>query len=335
MFDKPRLPVRQALLEGGLPSPLQRRVYRRRGYRIAHDVHFGPGVVIDAAEVDIAAGVTIGPGTVLRGKSIRIGRRVSIGATCFFDGGTIELDDDVVVREQVFVGGPMTPDSQLTVGKRSRIFQSCFLNHSRPLRIGDDTGVGGRSSIFTHGSWQSEFEGYPVSFQPVDIGNNVWLPWHVFILPGVTIGDGATIGAGSIVNRSITAGSLAVGAPAREIRGSDAWPAADGQEPREVLSRVLDELAAYFGSEGLTVDPLPEGFAVTYDGRRRRIGRGAEDWGRDDVAVVAGEAPQGGAFWFDVLDKTKQRASTDPVVVEVEQWLNRYGVRFQPRDERD
>jgi maltose O-acetyltransferase len=46
----------------------------------------------------------------------------------------------------------------------------------------------------------------------------VWIGANVTILPGVEIGDFAVIGAGSVVNRSIPAGSLAVGVPARVVR---------------------------------------------------------------------------------------------------------------------
>lgn len=53
---------------------------------------------------------------------------------------------------------------------------------------------------------------------PIHIGNNVWIGGHVVILPGVTIGDNTTIGAGSVVTKDIPANVLAVGNPCRVIR---------------------------------------------------------------------------------------------------------------------
>ncbi len=50
------------------------------------------------------------------------------------------------------------------------------------------------------------------------IGNDCWIGGHVTILPGVAIGDGCTIGAGSVVTRDIPSGSVVVGNPARVIR---------------------------------------------------------------------------------------------------------------------
>jgi acetyltransferase-like isoleucine patch superfamily enzyme len=52
----------------------------------------------------------------------------------------------------------------------------------------------------------------------VFIGDDCWIGGNVSILPGVTIGNGCTIGAGSVVTKSIPAFSVAVGSPARVIK---------------------------------------------------------------------------------------------------------------------
>jgi maltose O-acetyltransferase len=54
--------------------------------------------------------------------------------------------------------------------------------------------------------------------RPVRIGRNVWIGGAALILPGVTIGDDAVIGAGSVVTRDVPAGATALGNPAR-VRG--------------------------------------------------------------------------------------------------------------------
>ena len=53
---------------------------------------------------------------------------------------------------------------------------------------------------------------------PIKIGNGVWIGAQCSILPGVSIGDGSVIGAGSVVTRSIPAGVLAFGNPCRVVR---------------------------------------------------------------------------------------------------------------------
>lgn len=53
---------------------------------------------------------------------------------------------------------------------------------------------------------------------PITIGNDVWISSNVTILPGVEIGDGCVIGAGSVVTKSLPPYSLAVGTPCRVVR---------------------------------------------------------------------------------------------------------------------
>jgi acetyltransferase-like isoleucine patch superfamily enzyme len=330
------------LREGVLPSSLQRRLYRRRGYRIAPDVELSPGVVIDADEVEIGAGTSIGFGTVIRGRRVRIGRRVTIGSVCFFEGRDMEIGDDTTVREQVYVGGPLLPDSSLVLGQRVRVFQMCFLNPSRPLTIGDDTGVGGRSSIFTHGSWQSAFEGYPVAFEPVNIGKNVWLPWHVFILPGVEIGDNATIGAGSVVNRSIPPGVLAAGIPAKQLRGASEWPKPIEPDAQWELARsVLMSFADHLRANGTDVSAEEAGaevvLRVMHAGRAWKLALQRDSGRRPpsaDIVVQLEGRPEvaPSCAWFSLLGK--MRGGPDSALAEeLADFVARYGVRFARTDE--
>lgn len=55
-------------------------------------------------------------------------------------------------------------------------------------------------------------------FKPVRIGNNVWIGMNATVLPGVTIGDDAVVGAGSVVTRDVPAGAVVTGNPARVAR---------------------------------------------------------------------------------------------------------------------
>lgn len=53
---------------------------------------------------------------------------------------------------------------------------------------------------------------------PIKIGNDVWIGRRAIILSGVTIGDGAIIGAGSIVTKDVPPYAVAVGNPAKVVR---------------------------------------------------------------------------------------------------------------------
>ena len=53
---------------------------------------------------------------------------------------------------------------------------------------------------------------------PITVGDNVWFGASVTVLPGVSIGSNTVIGAGSVVNRDIPVGVIAVGNPCRVLR---------------------------------------------------------------------------------------------------------------------
>jgi hypothetical protein len=131
------------------------------------------------------------------------------------------------------------------MGKRSSIMYRSFINTTYPVKLGEDVGVGGYCKIFTHGSWQSVLEGYPVQFGPVTIEDNVWLPWDVFILPGVRIGKGSTIGARSLVRADVPRNSLALGIPAKVVR--QPYPERPTKEERvQKMNGILADLKEHF-----------------------------------------------------------------------------------------
>lgn len=257
LVKQSRTPIKEIITIGLLPSPLKIIYYRSRGAKIGKGVKIGFGSVVVADKIEIGDYTTIGFATILRGREIKIGSHTRIGSTVFFDVERISIGDDAKINEQVFAGGPMLPESYLEIGSRTIVMQHTFLNPTKPLIIGDGTGIGGKCSIFTHGSWQNILEGYPVQFAPVTLGENVWIPWQVFIMPGVDIGDNATIGADSLVTRDIPPGCLAVGKPARVIKSAEEYPPKLGpEEKREITQNLLAEFRNYMEYEKIKVESL-------------------------------------------------------------------------------
>lgn len=74
--------------------------------------------------------------------------------------------------------------------------------------------------------------------KPVSLGKNVWIGQNAIIMPGVSVGDGAIVGAGSIVTKRVAPRSLAVGAPAKEIRSGVTWAREPFASPA-VIERVI------------------------------------------------------------------------------------------------
>lgn len=88
------------------------------------------------------------------------------------------------------------------------------------IYVGDNTMIGPNVTIATAGhpilpELREKAYQYNAS---VRIGKNCWIGAGALLLPGVTIGDGSVIGAGSVVTKDIPAGVVAVGNPCRVLR---------------------------------------------------------------------------------------------------------------------
>ena len=89
-----------------------------------------------------------------------------------------------------------------------------------PVNIGNNVLIGRQVGIYAayHPlDVATRIAGYEAA-KPVTICDDVWIGGHVSILPGVTIGRGAVIGAGSVVTHSIPPGVVAAGNPCRIIK---------------------------------------------------------------------------------------------------------------------
>lgn len=140
------------------------------------------------------------------------------------------LTTGVNVRLDAFA--PRGSPAVLRIGRHVQLNDSVHIGAIEHVVIGDYTLIASRVFIsdHNHGNYQehdplSAPEIHPVdrplSSRPVNIGRNVWLGEQVCILPGVTVGDGAIVGANSVVTRDVPANSIAVGNPARVIRVFD------------------------------------------------------------------------------------------------------------------
>ncbi|EKD48281.1 MAG: acetyltransferase [uncultured bacterium] len=110
----------------------------------------------------------------------------------FVAPGNIEIGDDV------FIG-------------RNNLFQS-----RDKIIIGKHVNISGYSFFLT-GSHDVRSSDFKSIYAPIKIGDYVWIGTNCTILPGVTIGDGAVIGAGSVVTKDIPSYKIAVGSPAKPI----------------------------------------------------------------------------------------------------------------------
>lgn len=148
---------------------------------------------------------SVGSGTVIMRPFNLVGAdRIHLGRDCsLVDGVWLAVEDG---------GGP------LTIGDRVSFAPGCHVHVMDPVSIGD-------GSVFAEGVYvgsadheRGDRAGVRPS-GPVRIGAGVFVGIRAVILGGVSIGDGATIGAHAVVTHDVPAGATVAGVPARPIRG--------------------------------------------------------------------------------------------------------------------
>lgn len=106
----------------------------------------------------------------------------------------------------------------ITLGENVFINACCKFQDQGGITIGDNCLLGYNVTIATLNHDFNPQKRANINPNPVVIGNNVWIASDSTILPGVTIGDGAIIGAGSVVTKDVAQNTIAAGNPARIIK---------------------------------------------------------------------------------------------------------------------
>jgi maltose O-acetyltransferase len=125
-------------------------------------------------------------------------------------------------------GATVMPRFSCDYGFNIRAGRNLFVNYDcvfldcAPIDIGDDVQIAPAVQLYTatHPLDPVERRSGIEGAKPIRIGNNVWLGGGAIVLAGVTIGDDAVIGAGSVVTRDVPAGAVVVGNPARARGGA-------------------------------------------------------------------------------------------------------------------
>lgn len=113
-----------------------------------------------------------------------------------------------------------TFDSELSLGNNSGVGINCEI--LGPCTIGNDVMMGPEVVVYTrnheHGDIDTpmRLQGYE-EYQPVTIGNDVWIGRRAMIMPGVTIGNGCVIAAGAVVTKDVPDYCVCGGIPAKVI----------------------------------------------------------------------------------------------------------------------
>ena len=147
----------------------------------------------------------------------------------------------LTIGEDCIVGGTFVFESKegmIRIGKHSYIGDSMFISRSG-IEIGDNVTIAWGCTVYDHDSHSIDYvnrrkdiddelndirngrnfienkKWNTVNSKPIIIENDVWIGMNVIVLKGVKIGEGAIIGAGSVVTKDVPAWCVAAGNPAK------------------------------------------------------------------------------------------------------------------------
>lgn len=123
------------------------------------------------------------------------------------------------------------------VGKGVHVYPSVKIWAPWNLELGDECGIGGESILYSQGKITIGYRGvisqgvhlctgshdytkygHPLFTKPITIGAKAWVAAEAFVHPGVTIGEGAVIGARSVVTKDMPKWTVCAGHPCKPIK---------------------------------------------------------------------------------------------------------------------
>ena len=174
-------------------------------------------------------------GAYYKNKLKRMGKNVFIDmGVSIWEPGNVQIDDYSFLDVYITIYGGGKGHGFVRIGKYVDIAPNCVLAGRGGIVLGDHIGIGAGSKIFsgTHhykdpegeddkllgGSILEPSGGHYIVEKTVTMGDYSWMGINSIVLPGVTIGKAAVIGANSLVNKDIPAYTVATGSPAKVIK---------------------------------------------------------------------------------------------------------------------
>lgn len=146
-------------------------------------------------------------------QSIRIGNNTFISGMLlvFPYGGKITIGDNCYLGEMSKIWSA----EQITIGNDVLISHNVNIIDTNSHEINADERATNSRISLTHGL--NREKGF-VESKPIVIGDKAWINFNAIILKGVTIGEGAIIGAGAVVTKDVEPYTLVAGNPAKKIK---------------------------------------------------------------------------------------------------------------------
>lgn len=200
--------------------PVLRRIVKNNARRKAID-YINQFVDIDRSTIiDNPVKLRLdNPDTTSVKKYLHIGKDCIIHSSFIFESpnGCINIGNHTYIGESTFICR-----SSINVGDNVTIAWGCTIydhdSHSlnymdRRKDIDDELqDIRNRDNFILHKDWTN------VNTKPIEIRNDAWIGMNCIILKGVTIGEGAIVGAGSVVTKDVPNWTIVAGNPAKTIK---------------------------------------------------------------------------------------------------------------------
>jgi putative colanic acid biosynthesis acetyltransferase WcaF len=109
----------------------------------------------------------------------------------------------------------------LSMGDGAAIGDEAEIYNVAPIALGARAVVS-QKAFLCSASHDHRHEDFPLTSAPITLGERAWVAARAIVLPGVSIGAGAVVGAGSVVTRDVAPGCTVAGNPARVVRAAEA-----------------------------------------------------------------------------------------------------------------
>ena len=180
-------------------------IHYERGMRVRGKIHIYRPTLLQRAFLGYRSG------TIIVGKNFVCNNKFesnSIGLIqpCFFNvsqNAILEIGDNVGIS-----GTTIRVSENVKIGRNTIIGSGCFITDTdaHPIKVAD----------------RNRVDGYKYTKRkPIKIGSDVFIGARSIILKGVTIGDGAVIGAGSVVSHDVLPNTIVAGNPATDVKTID------------------------------------------------------------------------------------------------------------------
>ena len=148
------------------------------------------------------------------GRGVRLGRGVHISVV---RGATLTIGDGVAIERDC----QLVSEGELSIGPNSFVGTGSIIVAAERVNIGRDALIAAYATIrdqdhrHEHGA---PYHSQGLVTAPISIGSNVWIGTKATVLKGVSVGDGAVIGAHALVSGPVAPRTIVAGVPARLLK---------------------------------------------------------------------------------------------------------------------